>query len=178
MRFQWKWRVNQMWKYQGVMNISSQSTDQATSRARDETEQTEPKDANIVRPFIYFISTALSGNPCLSTWREFRIQECILLDSCQYQNLSIIQKFTSSDLWRIHQQSIKGSLCTALIWFPLASKHNLNTQGNNRVKMHYTFVSLSFTTTKRLLLLCHVNQGQSEMFVHHDSRRKKKNLIR
>lgn len=33
------------------------------------------KKANVVTTFIYLISIALSGNPCLSTWREFRIQE-------------------------------------------------------------------------------------------------------
>lgn len=47
------------------------------------------KEANIVGTFIYLISTALSGNPCLSTWREFRIQEWILLDSCQYQTFPL-----------------------------------------------------------------------------------------
>lgn len=40
-RFQWKCRVNQMWKYRRVMNISLRSTDQATFRVRGEAAQTE-----------------------------------------------------------------------------------------------------------------------------------------
>lgn len=58
------------------------NSDQATFSERGEAQQTGggatvrlQKKANVVTTFIYLISIALSGNPCLSTWREFRIQE-------------------------------------------------------------------------------------------------------
>lgn len=47
------------------------------------------KKAYVVVAFIYVISADLSGNPCLYTWREFRIQEYIFLDSCQYQTFPL-----------------------------------------------------------------------------------------
>lgn len=88
------------------------------------------KKANVVKTSIYLISTAPSGNPCLSTWREFRIQEWILLDSCQYQTFPlysslppvISEEFINSQSKGVYAQPWFGFLFPAnTIWIPKAT---------------------------------------------------------
>lgn len=105
--------------------------------------------------FYYLISTALSGNPCLSTWREFRIQEWILLDSCQYQTFPlytslppvISEEFINSQSKGVYAQPWFGFLFPAnTIWIPRAT-----TQWKNAL---YIDVALTFTAMKGLFFLC------------------------
>lgn len=113
------------------------------------------KKANVVTTFIYLICIALSGNPCLSTWREFRIQEWISLDGCQYQAFplyssllpGISEEFIYSQSKEAYAQSWFGFLFPPnTIWIPKAT-----TERKNALHIH---VALSFTTVNGLFFLC------------------------
>lgn len=123
------------------------------------------KKANVVMTFIYLISTALSGNPCSSTEREFRIQEWVLLDSCQYQTFplyrslppEICEEFINSQSKEAYAQCWFGFLFPAnIIWIPKAT-----TEWKNALHIH---VALTFATVNGLFFLCQSirdNRGRS-----------------
>lgn len=132
------------------------------------------KKANVVKPFIYLISTSLSGNPCIATWREFRIQEWISLHSCQYQTfplysslpLVISEEFINSQSKGVYAQPWFGFLFPAnTIWIPKAT-----TQWKCIIHSCCPY----FHHHEGVVLPLSVNQGQSGMFVHHSLRIKEK----
>lgn len=135
------------------------------------------KKANIVKVFIYLISTALCGNPCLSTWREFRTQEWILLDSCQYQTFPlynslppvISEVFINSQSKGVYAQPWFGFLFPAnTIWIPKAT-----TQWKHIIHSCCPY----FHDHEGVVLPPSVNQGWSQMLVHHRSRKKRTGQI-
>lgn len=131
------------------------------------------KKVNVVKTFIYLISTAPSGNPCLSTWREFRIQEWILLDSCQFETFPlystlppvISEEFINSQSKGVYAQLWFGFLFPAnTISIPTATTQSKCIIHSCCPYFHYH---------GEVVLPLSVNQEQSGRFIHHSSKKTK-----